>query len=194
MNNILFALLQNVNPQQHDLTLLAVTAFARAAPVTHRNFQVEEQKQYIMTQLFAASEIDDEDILVEIMSAMNDIVRIAYDFMFEFIERIGGLTMKLIASEHEKPAKLAIELWTTFAEVEIARKQQNQPCQNFVPMCLGSIMDIIFMGLQKFDVSMMDENLDEMSENNITLSSGYTLENISRVCGNSVMEPVFTFI
>lgn len=104
-----------------------------------------------MNQVFLASEIDDEDILVAIMEAMNDIVRVNYDYMFDYIERIGSLTMKLIASEHEKAAKLAIEIWTTFAEVEIARKAQNKPCQNFVPACLGSIMDIILMGLQKFD-------------------------------------------
>lgn len=41
---------------------------------------------------------------------------------------------------------------------------------------------------------MNDENLDEMSETNLTLSSGYTLEYISRVCGNDVMAPVFNFI
>jgi hypothetical protein len=65
--------------------------------------------------------------------------------------------MKLIASEHEKAAKLAIEIWTTFAEVELARKAQGKPCQNFVPACLGSIMDIILMGLQKFDSAANDE-------------------------------------
>lgn len=78
-----------------------------------------------MNQVFLASEIDDEDILVSIMEAMNDIVKVNYDFMLDYIERIGSLTMKLIASEHEKAAKLAIEIWTTFAEVEISRKAQN---------------------------------------------------------------------
>jgi importin subunit beta-1 len=55
-------------------------------------------------------------------------------------------------------------------------------------------MDIILTGLQKFDQSTEDEQLDEMAENNLTFSSGYTLENIARVCGNDVMQPVFNFI
>lgn len=48
MNNILFALLSNINPADIDLTLIAMKAFSRAAPITSRNFNVEQQKQYIM--------------------------------------------------------------------------------------------------------------------------------------------------
>ena len=62
MNNILYALLQNIEPTQIDLTLIAVKAFSRAAPITDRNFKVKQQKDYIMDQLFKASEIDHEEI------------------------------------------------------------------------------------------------------------------------------------
>jgi hypothetical protein len=42
MNNILFALLSNINQADIDLTLIAMKAFSRAAPITSRNFMVEQ--------------------------------------------------------------------------------------------------------------------------------------------------------
>jgi hypothetical protein len=77
-----------------------MTAFARAAPSTSKAFQNPQQKNYMMDNLFLASTIDNEDILVAIMQSLSEIVRVSYDYMFEYIERIGGLTMKLISSEH----------------------------------------------------------------------------------------------
>jgi hypothetical protein len=62
------------------------------------------------------------------MQAINDIVRVNYDYLFEYIEKIGGLTMNLINSPHDKAAQLAIEVWTSFAEVEISRKASGKPC------------------------------------------------------------------
>lgn len=55
-------------------------------------------------------------------------------------------------------------------------------------------MQIIMTGLQKFDSDTQDENLDEMPENNISLSAGYTLESIARTVGNQVLTPIFNFI
>jgi hypothetical protein len=55
------------------------------------------------------------------MESLNDIVKFCYDNLTEYIQKIGELTMKLINSEHDKPAKLAIEVWSSFAEVEMQR-------------------------------------------------------------------------
>jgi len=85
MNSILGALLANVHPNQLEITSIAMKAFARAAPITSRNFAVEEQKQYLMSQLFEACKINNEEILTSVMQAMNDIARVNYDYMREFI-------------------------------------------------------------------------------------------------------------
>lgn len=102
-------------------------SFARAAPITTRNFVVPDQKSFIMDKLFLAGEINDEDILSSLMEALNDIVKYSYDFIGDQITRIGNLTIKLINSDHDKPAKLAIEVWSTFAEVEMSRNAQGKP-------------------------------------------------------------------
>ena len=55
------------------------------------------------------------------MEGLNDIVRVNYDYMSKYIQQIGQLTIDLINSEHDKPAKLAIEVWSTISEVEQSR-------------------------------------------------------------------------
>jgi hypothetical protein len=74
-----------------------------------------------MERLFIAGDINDEDVLSSLMESLNDIVKFCYDNLTEYIQKIGELTMKLINSEHDKPAKLAIEVWSSFAEVEMQR-------------------------------------------------------------------------
>lgn len=74
-----------------------------------------------MNKIFDASEIDDEDILKSTMESLNEIARVSYDYIREYIDRIGALTSRLIASDHEIAAKLAIEIWSTIADVEHTR-------------------------------------------------------------------------
>jgi hypothetical protein len=71
-----------------------------------------------MEKIFFASKIMDEEILVSIMEALNDIVRVNYQYIMPYISQIGELTVQLITSVFEKPAQLAIEVWTTISEVE----------------------------------------------------------------------------
>jgi hypothetical protein len=82
---------------------------------------VPDQRSFIMERLFIAGDINDEDVLSSLMESLNDIVKFCYDNLTEYIQKIGELTMKLINSEHDKPAKLAIEVWSSFAEVEMQR-------------------------------------------------------------------------
>lgn len=89
-----------------------------------------------MERLFLAGEINDEDVLSSLMESLNDIVKYCYDHLIDYIQKIGELTMKLINSDHDKPAKLAIELWSSFAEVEMQRNSQGRDHQHILSSCL----------------------------------------------------------
>lgn len=41
---------------------------------------------------------------------------------------------------------------------------------------------------------MHDKELEEMPENNCSMSAGYTLENVARAIGVDVLNPVFNYI
>lgn len=57
-----------------------------------------------MSKLFEAGKIDDDDILKSVMEALNDIVKVSYDHILDFIQPIGELTMALINSDQEVAA------------------------------------------------------------------------------------------
>ena len=79
LNLILYSVLSNVLPDKLDLTQIAMKSFCRAAPITGRNFLIQEQKTFIMDKLFLAGEINDEEVLSSLMEALNDIVKYNYD-------------------------------------------------------------------------------------------------------------------
>jgi len=43
-----------------------------------------------------------EEIMTSVMEALNDIVRVNYDYMFEYIQQIGELTMYILSLGIEK--------------------------------------------------------------------------------------------
>jgi hypothetical protein len=128
------------------------------------------------------------------MEALNDIVRVNYDYIFDYLIPIGELTLQVINTDMEKVAQLAIEVWSTIAEVEITRAQKGLGHQNIIKNCSESVIQIILTVFSKYDSSIQDQDLEEMPESNCSMSAGAALENVARTIGNDVLEPIFNFI
>lgn len=80
-----------------------------------------------------------------------DIAKVNYDYIEPYIVNIGELTVSLINSDKDRAANLAIEFWTSLCEVEIERNTNGNPHKNIVSRCSNSLLEIIFLGLQKLD-------------------------------------------
>ena len=65
---------------------------------------------------------------------------------------------------------------------------------NIIKSCTDSIISMITMGFSKFDSSLHDQDLDEVAENHISLSAGYALENLAKLIGDAVLNPIFDYI
>jgi len=55
------------------------------------------------------------------LESLNEIARESYDYIGAYIERIGELTSNLIQSDFDAASKLAIEIWSTIADIEYSR-------------------------------------------------------------------------
>ena len=73
-------------------------AFSRAAVLTSYIFSSKEHRDFIMGKIFEASFIEDEDIVLSTTDALNEIARVSYDYMREYIDKLGDLTHRLIQS------------------------------------------------------------------------------------------------
>ena len=58
------------------------------------------------------------------MQSLCEIARVNYDYMEEYITKIGELTLNFINSSLDSVAIFAIEFWTTLCEVEIERNKK----------------------------------------------------------------------
>ena len=58
------------------------------------------------------------------MQSLCEIARVNYDYMEEYIPKIGELTLNFINSSLDSVAIFAIEFWTTLCEVEIERNKK----------------------------------------------------------------------
>ena len=79
-------------------------AFSRSAHLLYRNFSSEVHRKFIMDKIFEASLVNDEETLKSTMEALNDISKGCYDYLDEYIEQIGGLTVRLIESQFDVAA------------------------------------------------------------------------------------------
>jgi hypothetical protein len=76
-----------------------------------------------MERVLLAIGIPDEQILKSSFEALNEIAKEGYDYMLQYIEQIGGATINTINSNFSGPAMLAIEMWSTIADVEYQKIQ-----------------------------------------------------------------------
>eukprot|EP00347_Sterkiella_histriomuscorum_P015054 403358482 len=194
LNNIFGVLLQNVDTVNIELTQITMKAFARAAYLTKSCFESDPHRHYVMNQLFLAGSINDEEIQSSSMEALNDIARESYDFMREYIPKIGELTSNLLQSEYEQGAKLAIEVWATIAEVEAKREQQNEAHSSIIRDYSSQIIGIVLTALAKQDIDSMDEQSDELPQQNSSYNAASAIEAMARILKDDILDPVFDFI
>ena len=98
------------------------------------------------------------------MQAFVDLARCNYDYMEPYILNIGNLTIELINSDNTDAATLALEFWTSLCEVEIERNNTGKPHQNIMSRCYQSLLQILFLALEKTDDSAEDPDLEATTD------------------------------
>ena len=157
---------------------MAVKAFERCAPFIGKNFEVPDQREYIMNALLSAACMTEDDILESIFTSLCDIARVGYDYIEPYVNQIGALTYNFINSDKEKVGKLCIEVWTSLCEVEIDRTARQQSHKNIVSRANSSLIDIIIKGLSSCD-DTVDPELDDEMDWPLYMQSACALENLA---------------
>lgn len=165
-------------------------AFARAAPFIGKNMEIDNQREYILNQLFKAAVIQDEDVIEYLMQAFVDIVRVGYENLGNYIEQIGTLTVSVLDSEYEKSNTLAMEVWTTFCEVEIEKLSKGLPTLEVVNRYSGSILTIIKKALDKSNGDVEDPDLSGKDDWNLIGASGMCLERMAEIAKDAILPTI----
>ena len=119
-NKVVYALTTNIHtdPAQKKSTLLAIRALFLALPYASQNFKIQNERDFIMKQLFGAFQVDDEEIKIVAMQSLVEVARLEYDAVEYYFAEIAAITSAAAKGEDEKLGAQGIEFWTSLAEEE----------------------------------------------------------------------------
>ena len=86
VQQILHCTLVNVSPQNLEITQLALTSLIRTLPSCEENFNIENQRNYIMSGILNAVQIDDEDVKTLAFQALDEVPLVGYNHLSNYLE------------------------------------------------------------------------------------------------------------
>jgi importin subunit beta-1 len=113
-----------------------------------------------------------------------------YDSVEAYFQQICQTTAAAANSENDKVGAQAFEFWTTLAEEEQERVVKGLPSKNYMNLCKGELLELIFVGLLKINFEE-DEDDDEWGH---ALSAACCLQKMSILLGNDLMDPVVQYV
>ena len=99
IGQILHATILNIDAEHMELTKIAIKALQRVIPLTGPNFQNKEQRDFIMEGICRAAMMEDEEVAEEALKTMIEIPEISYEYIGEYIQQIGQITINLLGTD-----------------------------------------------------------------------------------------------
>lgn len=192
-NRVVLALTSNINanPDLKKSTLLAVKAFFQALPFASQNFLVHQEREFIMSKLFEAFQVPDEDIRIIAMQTLVEIARQEYESVEFFFDQVCQVTSTLARGEDEKLGAQGIEFWTSLAEEEHGRLKKNGNAKGYINRCCTMLIQLLIDCIQRVNLEDEDQEDDELG---VALSAGCCLAAVALVIGNNIIQPVINFV
>ena len=108
---VLGATVLNINPDQVELTCISLDALTRTIPYIRPNFAIENQRKLIMDGLIKAAKMEDDDCSSKAAEAISEVVSVGYDYISEFLQAIGEITVSLIQANQSEQASHILSFW-----------------------------------------------------------------------------------
>lgn len=173
------------------MTLLSLKAFFHALPYAHENFKVENERNFIMGKLFEGFKVEDEDCQITALQTLVEIGKLEYDHIHNYFPMICEVTGKLAKSAEDRVGAQAIEFWTSLAEEEVRRKENNEDCKGYILHSAGDLLPLLLDCIKVIKIEEDEEMEDELG---VALSSGCCLASISLLLKDLMLDPILKFV
>jgi importin subunit beta-1 len=160
-----------------------------ALEFVHGNFEVETERDVIMTVVFEATQAPSTEVRKVAFECLVKIASLYYKYLAKYMQVIFDITVAAAKCSEEQVALQAVEFWSTIAEVEsdILEEKSNQ-CQFFIQSAIKPLCALLLELLTR-----QDEYAEE-GELNISNAAGTCLALVSRVAGDAVVTEVMPFV
>ena len=179
INMIWGTMLNNIDPQNLDLTRIVAKSIARLAPATVANFQHDAQRAKIMEGIFNLLKIQDQEIIHHTLEALIEIARLNYWQMEAYLDDLLEITKQLIeiTDDDHKVAGYSIEVWNTLCEeeIEVRRNPEAQREGIIRSWKWRELATLFYNGLAYTGFDEGDHTIDDDNEQSMSLQCSTAL-------------------
>eukprot|EP00871_Galdieria_phlegrea_P004807 jgi/Galph1/5327/GphlegSOOS_G3958.1 len=195
-NQILTAVVRGIEEtdDKNAVRFAAINALVNAVDFAKANFENEIERNYIMTTVCNAATSTDERIRTVAFECLVKIAEYYYDFLNPFMNTLFQLSVNAISNDVESVALQGIEFWTTIAEEELFRIQEEEEnnrthhSMNYITQALHYLCPVLLRCLL-----LQEEEQDEDTWNRAT-ASGACLTLMAQVGKDSIVPFVIQFV
>ncbi|KAG2492867.1 hypothetical protein HYH03_008782 [Edaphochlamys debaryana] len=193
VNMILTAVVAGMGAQEADeARLAAIKALTNAIHLAKNNFEVENERSYLMQVVCAGTQAASQQMRVAAFQCLQQIADNYYSKLQSYMTELYGLTTKAIKEDEDEVATQAIEFWSTVAEyeLELFDDGKEDDCKNFIPAAADYLLPILLECLTKQD----EDALEDEGTWNRAMAAGFCLKLLARICRDRVVPQVLPFI
>ena len=183
------------NSQELELTGIAIKALTRTIPSTCENFCNKDQRDFIMEGIFRAMFINDEQIQIDALQALEEVPEIAYTSIAEYIPKIGEATMNYLQANMLAQTRQIMTFWTSLC-VEERKHALNKNSLNIVFQFKDGLLPIIFQALSITEFEVDDDNVEDTPDEvqwTVSRAAGALLTEVALVLGDNCVSETIQF-
>jgi len=198
VNSILAAVVHGMRQEETDfaIRLAATTALCNALEFADKNFEKQDERDYVMKVVCEGCMCPKEEVRVKSYECLVAIAALYYDKLPSYITAIYQLTEKAIKEDDEAVALQGVEFWNTVAEYEgdmlVAQEDGDESVvnHNFSKSALQSLMPILLAQLVKQEEG--SEGDDSIWD--IAVASGACITLLAACCRDDIIPCIMPFV
>jgi len=195
-NDILTAVCRGIKDANPEVKLAGCNALYNALEFARANFEIELERNFLMTVICTAASDPDVKIRVVAFECIVKVGALYYDKLPMYMNSIFQITMDGIKKDDEKVALQGIEFWSTLCdeEMDIALEaEEATPTRQSHNFIKGAIQSQILIPTLTECLTKQDEEPEEDAWN-VAMSAGTCLSLIATTVGDDVVPYVVPFV
>lgn len=181
----------------NEMKLAGITAMCNSLDFTHNNFDVQAERDAIMSAICASCQCQDVRVREKAFECLVKVAEQYYDKLPQYLTNLFQMTVQAIRSDEQEVGKQAIEFWCTICDTEtdfvIDIEEGNELSGTYykvIEQAAPTLVPVILEALTK-----QEEDEDEDDDNwDIAAAGAACLEVITNVIRDGVMPLVIPFV
>lgn len=179
------------NKNDTDLILKTIEGIYHSMKFAVCHFE-QNQGKLIMDNIISATSYPLVNVREVAMQCIVETVRLCYEYIEPFMGDITETTTNATEKDEPQVKTQAIEVWSSIAEEEKARKEDGRHSHNLIGIALDVLIDLIKGCIQELNIG--NEEVDEDQEWGTSVAAGCCLDLVSKCVGDQIIFPIIDFV